>query len=177
MRLFIAINLDDSIKEELLMIMSRLKKLSRQGSYTLAENLHLTLIFLGEIQESEINKIKAAMDDTKAAPFQLQFSGLGNFKRKEGDIYWVGVNRNKILDDIHRQLFNNLDQAGFHLEKRPFKPHLTIARRVITRQEFDMADFSQKILPMKMETSKISLMKSERINGKLTYTEIHAKHY
>ena len=159
------------------MIISRLKKLSRQGSYTFPENLHLTLLFLGEVQESEINRIKMAMDETKAAPFQLQFSGLVNFKRKEGDIYWIGVNNNKMLDDIHRQLFSNLNQAGFHLENRPFKPHLTIGRRVITRQEFDMADFSQRILPMKMETGKISLMKSERINGKLTYTEIYSKHY
>lgn len=175
MRLFIAINLDESTRIELTGIISRLQKEARQGSYTLPDNLHLTLIFLGEIEPREVDKIKQVMQGIQALPFEIQFSGWGSFKRREGDIHWIGIKGNDIIDDIHEQLFSELSRAGFKLEKRSFKPHLTIGRQIVTGSNFDPILFRQSIPDIKMITDRISLMKSERINGRLTYTEVYGK--
>ncbi|HNX29306.1 MAG TPA: RNA 2',3'-cyclic phosphodiesterase [Syntrophomonadaceae bacterium] len=175
MRLFIAIDLNEEIKDNLIRIILQLKNKSLRGSYTRRENLHITLVFLGEVEKSKINLIEQAMNEVKAVSFKMSLRGFGCFRRKEGDIYWIGINQNEKLNDIYQQLHMQLTRAGFVLENRPFKPHLTVGRRIVTGPSFDANAFDQLIPPMNMDISKISLMKSEQIDGKLTYTEIYAR--
>lgn len=175
MRLFIAVNLDESVKCELEKIITSLKPNIKKGSFTLHDNLHLTLIFLGEIAPAKTSIIKQVMQEVQGIPLELSFAGLGYFKRREGNILWMGVNRNEMLRDIYEQLYKKLTRAGFKLETREFKPHLTFGRKIIANQNFDIVSFSQSIPVIKMNVMRISLMKSERINEKLTYTEIYAK--
>lgn len=175
MRLFIAINLSENIKDELGKTITRLKAETRRGSFTRRDNFHITMLFLGEVDTSKVNNIKQAMEDVQATPFEINLSSLGYFKRNEGDIFWIGVHKNEVLNDIYEQLYSRLTQVGFSLEARQFKPHLTIGRRVIANHGFDSSSFSQSIPSMKMTINKISLMKSERINEKLTYSEIYAR--
>jgi 2'-5' RNA ligase len=68
------------------------------------------------------------------------------------------------------QLSESLRGRGFSLENRDYKPHITLGREVILKQppEFDHA-------PLSMTVTRISLMKSERIQSRLVYTEIFAK--
>ena len=61
MRLFIAINFDDSFKTGLLNIINTLKRNGIKGNFTLSDNLHLTLVFLGEIEHSSPSKVKATI--------------------------------------------------------------------------------------------------------------------
>ena len=175
MRLFIAINFSKEIKDILSLTIARLKDQSPKGSFTLRENLHLTLVFLGEVDPAKVALITKAMLELRADTFELSLQGLGNFRRNEGDIYWIGIEKNAMIDEIYLQLFRNLSQVGFELENRPFKPHLTIGRRVIINPDFDKREFDRSTPVMKMNIDRISLMKSERINGKLTYTEIFTR--
>ncbi len=146
-----------------------------QGNFTRRENLHLTLAFLGEIPPAGVENIKQAMDKVSAGQFSLVISHLGQFKRNGGDIYWLGIEKNTSLLNLHTQLSRELRGAGFKLEERGFKPHLTLGRQIILSPAFDQAEFSRKIPPLSQEVDRISLMKSERIAGKLTYTEIYSK--
>lgn len=173
MRLFIAVNLNDEIKDHLTKFISQLKANSIKGNFTRRENLHITLVFLGEVPKENISLVKQAMEEIQSAPFQLSLSGLGSFDRRGDHLYWIGIEGCKSLNDIYQQLREKLTSSGFVLENRPFNPHLTIGRQVVTRPDFDRAKLTQILPPMKMKISKISLMKSERIEGKLTYTEIH----
>ena len=175
MRLFIAINFNKEIKNRLYKNIKRLKESATQGNFTRPENLHLTLVFLGEVDPDKVGRIKQAMDKVIAEPFALTISNLGRFERREGDIYWLGIEKSTTLLSIYNQLSKNLIQAGFPLEKREYKPHLTLGRRVILKQQFNKAEFDQNMQSMNIKVDKISLMKSERIKGKLTYTEIYAK--
>jgi 2'-5' RNA ligase len=175
MRLFIAINFNKEIKNSLNDNMERLKSCATQGNFTRPENLHLTLVFLGEIVPNKTSRIKQVMDKVVAEPFVLTMGGLGRFKRRDGDIYWLGIEKSATLLSIYNQLSKELIQAGFKIEKREYKPHLTLGRRVILNQQFSKAEFEQNMRPLKTEIDKISLMKSEQIKGKLTYTEIYAK--
>lgn len=173
MRLFIAINFNQQIKDYLYDITQRLKDSSTYGNFTLRENFHLTLVFIGET--AQVNNVKQAMDKVSAQPFEIMFKGLGKFRRDGGDIYWIGVEKNPGLSEIYSQLCEELVHSGFTIEKRDYKPHLTLGRQVRPGSGFDKNSFSRTISPMSMEVNKISLMESQRIKGKLTYTEIYTK--
>lgn len=179
LRLFIAINFNDHIKDSLVDIMHDLKTNTKQGSFTHRDNLHLTLAFIGETKGVENVKIamEKTMDRLKTDPFVLKFQGLGTFKRNEGDIIWVGVEKNLELTKIHQNLVRELMKEDFQVEEREFKPHLTLGRRVKLNSKEAIKEYEKNIPPMAMIVDKISLMKSERIEGKLVYTEIYYKKF
>ncbi len=175
MRLFIAINFTEDVKNELCLTIERLKSNANQGNFTRRENLHLTLVFLGEVAPESIQNIKSAMEKVTVEKFLLSLSGLGYFKRNGGDIYWMGVERNNCLAALHSQLCRGLTQAGFTLDNREYKPHLTLGREIRLIDRLDKEAFSKTIKPLKQVVDKISLMKSERIKGRLIYSEICTK--
>jgi 2'-5' RNA ligase len=172
-RLFIAINFNEEVIDKIFRIQSKLKRYAVKGNFTRKENFHLTLVFIGETDN--LAAVKGVMDRISADPFTITIAGLGKFKRRGGDIYWLGIDRTKELTDLYSQISSELYSLGFDIEKREYKPHLTLGREVILQRNFDEKTFSEKLSPISMEVSRISLMKSERINGKLTYTEIYYK--
>ena len=91
MRLFIAIELDDSIKKTITGTMHELKKSGVRGSYVASNNLHLTLAFIGEVEH--VPEVKTSLQTISYKPFKLSLSDFGNF----GDILWVGVKGNQGL--------------------------------------------------------------------------------
>jgi 2'-5' RNA ligase len=175
MRLFVAINFNKEIKSSLNENIEKLKSYAIQGNFTRPENLHLTLVFLGEVFPDKVRSIKQAMDKVVAEPFVLIINGFGSFQRREGDIYWLGIEKSATLLSIYNQLSKELIRVGFTIEKREYKPHLTLGRKIILNQQFNKSEFVKNMRFMKTEIDQISLMKSERIKGKLTYTEIYAK--
>lgn len=172
MRLFTAITFSDEVKQKLTDIQETLKSGSSRGNFTKYENLHLTLVFLGEVAQNRVGLIQKAVADSPFSPFELIIKGLGRFRRDGGDIIWAGIELSKDLSQLHTKLSGQLATAGFALDERGFKPHLTLAREVKLREGFDLSGFSRGLHEIRTPVSKISLMKSERINGKLTYTEI-----
>ncbi len=173
MRLFVAFQFSPPIKDELAEIVRKIQRYAVQGRFTRRENFHLTVVFIGET--SDVDAVKRALDRVEAEKFTLQINGLGKFRREGGDILWLGIDKNPALTNIHRQVYDNLVREGFKLEKRAFKPHLTLGRQVILVRDFKPEEFWQELRPLSQEMRKISLMKSERINGQLIYTEIYAK--
>lgn len=177
MRLFIAINFNEEIKDYLTSAIQELKKASSGGNFTHRENLHLTLVFLGELNPDKVEKIKSAMNRVGGRPFRLSFSGFGRFKRRGGDIHWAGVEKSQELTAIQKQLEFELEASDFALEDREYSPHMTLGREV--RLSDPSADIYGGLASeiKEMTVKRISLMKSERINGKLTYTEIYGRDF
>lgn len=167
MRLFIAINFDEETKKRLLDIQQKLKDNSKSGNFSRPENLHLTIQFLGEIN-GDISAIKSSIDKCFNNPIDLEFSGTGKFR---SNLHWIGIKQNPQLIHLYNSTYKELKRAGYKLdENESFSPHITIAREVELKSKPDLSfdDFT-------MHATCLSLMKSERINGKLTYTEIYRK--
>lgn len=175
MRLFIAVNLNETIKDHLTAAIRELEKHASGGNFTRGENLHLTLVFLGELGADQPGAVKSAMNRVKGEPFRLSFSGFGRFKRNGGDIYWAGIEKSEALFSIQKQLSAELLKAGFPLEDRAYSPHLTLGREVRLRDPSANIYGSLPAVKAEMSVSRISLMKSERIRGVLTYTEIYGR--
>jgi RNA 2',3'-cyclic 3'-phosphodiesterase len=176
MRLFIAVLFHERIETALFDTVIKLRNTSLSGTFTRKENLHLTVNFIGETKR--IDEVKTAMEQavhhTDSKRFVLSIQGFGKFKRREGDIYWVGVEREETLWRLQRELVKELKEAGFYdIDDMNYTPHLTLGRRVKVNEKFQMHEFEAGITPLTMEVARLSLMKSERIDGKLVYTEIY----
>lgn len=174
MRLFIAVNFQNDIKDSLRDVQSKLRVNVIRGNFTLEDNLHLTIIFIGEVYGKTLDGIKKAMDASNIPVFELVLKDIGRFKRDRGDICWMGVSRNSALSELHSRLSENLSASDIKFDSRPYSPHLTLARECIFKEGFDMSGLSSEIPPLCSPVDKLSLMKSERVNGKLVYTEIYA---
>jgi 2'-5' RNA ligase len=176
MRLFTAILFDEDIKTSLYQTVENLRRESKSGTFTTKDNLHLTVNFIGETKrQKEVEEaMEQAVKKLQAGSFLLSIRGFGRFKRREGDIYWIGVAKENTLWKLQKELTRVLKETGFFdIDEMEYTPHLTLGRRVKTGEHFNEKQFEAGISPLQMRVAKISLMKSERIEGKLVYTEIY----
>ena len=137
MRLFIAINFNENEKKSIENIIREVEKDSIQGRFVKNEHMHLTLEFLGEVPLEKVEIIKKTIAQITFEPFTMNLSNLGYFKRRDGNIYWLGIENNETLFEIQGKLHELLINEGFNLENRPYKPHITIGRKVKMRKDFN----------------------------------------
>lgn len=161
MRLFIAIRLSDEMKKALVACMHDLKKQGVEGNYVPAQNLHMTLAFLGEYDDPA--KVKDVIRKVPLPEFRLSLSEKGNF----GNILWAGVKGNQKLKTYVKDLRAALAEEGIPFDKEKFVPHITLIRKVSAKKPY------QVHLPKAdMTVKKASLMRSEQKNGKMVYKEL-----
>ena len=161
MRLFIAIRLSDEMKKALVTCMHDLKKQGVEGNYVPAQNLHMTLAFLGAYDDPA--KVKEVIRKVPLPEFRLALSEKGNF----GNILWAGVKGNQKLKTYVKDLRAALAAEGIPFDKEKFVPHITLIRKVSAKKSY------QVHLPKAdMTVKKASLMRSEQKNGKMVYKEL-----
>ena len=168
LRLFIAINFDHNTKQKILEVQSHLKAKGK-GRFTTEENLHLTLAFLGETKEECLPELKALLDSIPVPEMNLIFSSIGCF-RNDSELWWIGIKDNSSLISLQKGITEKLREKGFWFDSKRFKPHITLAREMHIGR-IDTTD----LLPIQFHTTvnSVSLMLSERVNGRLRYTELY----
>jgi len=125
MRLFIAIELPDHYKKAL----GELRTAIPGARWVAAEQIHLTLAFLGEVDEDTSKRLIARLAKIKAAGFELCLTGTGCFPdRRRPRVVWVGVKPEPGLTQLAEMVRETVVACGIPQEERPFSPHLTIAR-------------------------------------------------
>lgn len=172
MRLFIAILFSEPVLNGLDAAVRGLRPCFQSGNFTIRENLHLTLSFLGETAPERLNAVRKAMEAVTVSPFRLRIGGIGSFRREGGDIYWAGIERSDALLRLHKELDAALVRQGFPVERREFRPHLTLVRRAALCSGAQ-AELSMPFL--EMDVKKISLMCSRPGEGGRIYSELAAK--
>ncbi len=174
MRLFIAIHFNDDIKNKLAEEIEILKKQASSGTFSRKENLHLTVIFLGEVPKNRLVKIQFAMD--KVCPGHnasaVTVKGLGKFIKNKEILYWRGMECSNDILEIRSKLMRELKLLGFKLDQKDFVPHITLGRRIVMNENFAEQDYETLLQTMDMLVDEICLMKSERINGQMVYTKV-----
>ena len=178
MRVFIAIELEQEIKEYLIDQQSIIQKNSKKGNFTRGENFHLTLRFIGEIDEDGIHRIQSAMEEAvvKKDVFYLILGDIGEFPRGNKRIVWIGISEGmQPLRDLFERLEGALEKRGFPREAKGLTPHITLGREVVL--EKNTADLARELdtISKEIKVVKISLMESVRINGILKYIPIFVK--
>jgi len=171
MRLFIAVAMSEENKDGLFKIQEQLRNKCLRGNFTRRGNFHITMAFLGEVQEEKLGTLFCIMEKIKFSPFEITFDRAGFFTHSRKELWWIGPDPNSpalpLLEAIHLQLMNQLSDAGFNVDKRPFNTHITMARE-IRRQQPIVLDCPEIIVMV----DRLRLMKSDHLGGLLTYTEL-----
>jgi len=133
MRLFFSVPLPQEAKDRALRALGPAQKAAGDGpiSWTRPEQLHLTLAFLGEQPPEALERLHAAAAPcTELKAFEASLRGAGAFPNpRRAHVLWLGIaDGASDLCALAERLCSGLRAAGFELETRPFRPHLTVAR-------------------------------------------------
>lgn len=130
MRLFVAIELTKEIREALLAFLKEMRSVAPQAKWVRAENLHVTLKFLGATEPAKLQAVQRELASIHSAePVTLDFRGLGFFpNEKRPRVFWVGMEASANLKTLAGTIDQRMHKLGFEAENRPFTPHLTLAR-------------------------------------------------
>ncbi len=166
MRAFLCIVANRQTKREVERLQKQLLTYG-EGRLVPAENLHITLAFLGEISKADLPGIQQAMR-IPFEPMDITFSKLGVFHRKK-DVWWLGIEKNEKLEQTQKELIMRLKAEGFDVGDKAFLPHMTVVRNARFHRT-DPQDIPLE--PFSMKAERLVLMKSEQIDRKRVYTEI-----
>ena len=129
MRLFVALDIPAEIREQLAEYVERLRQYAPEARWARVEGLHVTLKFLGEVKESKLPEVNAALSLVKAGAFEVSFQGVGFFPNpRSARVFWIGVQASDALPQLAKAIDQKLEEKGLAREQRPYSPHLTLAR-------------------------------------------------
>ncbi len=124
-RLFVAVELPEDVRTGL----ARLCAGVPDATWVKPENIHLTLRFIGEVDEGGFRDIDAALGQVLAPGFDVSLGGVGCFpKRGPPKVVWAGVAKNAALAHLYDKVESALVRTGLEPEGRKFAPHVTLAR-------------------------------------------------
>ncbi len=179
-RIFIAIRFNDDFKEKLVEIQDTLKSRGVTGNYCSYGNLHMTLAFIGELRDSsrlssneyeqcaknyDLPTIRKAVSEVEFEPFEMSLGSLGTFPTKAG-VIWCGVKDGTFATSVANQLRERLTANGVTFSTLAFVPHISL----VQHPSAIITDISVPDATIRVE--QIHVMKSERIDGELIYSEI-----
>jgi RNA 2',3'-cyclic 3'-phosphodiesterase len=169
MRLFLGIMFDDEIKNRIRPVLDMLSAEAVHGKATDPENVHLTLIFLGDIEESRVDVIKKAID-VDAYAFDLWIRDLGHFESfRQGSTYYLGVEAVPDLLSLEAKLSDALHEEGFKVDRRTYHPHVTIGRKIELKDEDAMTRLMDNAPSIRFRVDAFHLVKSVRTSKKPVY--------
>ncbi len=124
-RLFVAIDLPEPIKDDLIGIAFGVPG----ARWTDPDSLHLTLRFLGDVNGTVANDLQTRLARLKVEPFELRLADIGFFPpRGPAEVLWVGVEKNEPLEALRRQVDQTATRLGIEPDRRKWVPHVTLAR-------------------------------------------------
>lgn len=165
MRLFIAVNFGQQTKQKISQTANLLKNSGVNGNYTKESNYHITLLFLGQSNDTQLLASKQAITQIKQNPFHITLQNISNFGK---NIIYLGVNNISPLNNINQYLYDRLKHEFFLADNR-FSPHITLIRK----PDYIPASVNTEgNLPFDYTVKDVSLMQSIRIDGELVYKPI-----
>lgn len=182
-RAFIAVEIDDQTKQKISELISNLKKSDADAKWITEDQIHLTLKFLGNICEGDVQKISDALSgvSNNFNSFMINFSGIGAFPNlNHPAVIWLGVDKGAdYLKTLAEGIENELEKSGFAREAREFQPHLTLARIRSPKNMPELARLAKKtdfISGNDVQIDKLILFQSRLSPKGAVYTIILEKH-
>jgi RNA 2',3'-cyclic 3'-phosphodiesterase len=129
-RLFVALDLREDIRDAIRSLIARLKPLGHNARWVRPEGMHITLKFIGYVAEDQVDRMRAALSEIHSPrPVDLQFCGVGFFPdAKRPRVVWCGTIASPNLAPLAKDIERALEPLGIAPESRDFVAHLTLAR-------------------------------------------------
>lgn len=129
MRLFIALDIDEAIRERIARFLDGVRNFAPDARWVKTESLHVTLKFIGEQPDEMVERIKQGLGDVSLAMTEIAFRGYGFFPTpKSARVFWIGLHAGPELAALAAQIDSEMASLGIPKEDRAFSPHLTLAR-------------------------------------------------
>jgi 2'-5' RNA ligase len=129
MRLFIALDIDDAIRERLARFVEGVQGFAPDARWVKPESLHVTLKFIGEQPDTAVEEIKQALSGISSGAAEIDFRGYGFFPTaKSARVFWVGMEAGPQLGQLAAAIDDKMASLKIAREERAFSPHLTLAR-------------------------------------------------
>jgi 2'-5' RNA ligase len=129
MRLFVALDLDEEVRQRIAVYLDGLSEFAPEARWAKAESLHVTLKFIGEQLEERLPHLQGALAAIAAKSFSLSLRGYGFFPTaRAARVFWVGIDAGEALPNLAAQVDTVLVPLAIPREEHPYTPHLTLAR-------------------------------------------------
>lgn len=152
MRLFTAITIPKKVKNKLL----ALKKLIDGLKWQDKSQMHLTLRFIGEVDERTAATVTDELREIEFPAFEITLSDIGTFpKRGTPKVIWVGIKENSALNELQSQIEQACQKAGLEADERSYKPHITLARNKGANKE-ELRSYLENLTVPDFEAIKVT---------------------
>lgn len=130
MRLFVALDIADDIRERIGRYVEGVQNFAPEARWVKEESLHVTLKFIGEQPDAALESMKQALSTVAGRCASITFRGYGFFPTaKSARVFWIGMEGGPALASLAAEIDEELAPLGVPREQRQFSPHLTLARR------------------------------------------------
>lgn len=164
MKLFYALTFDEASRSRLYALARTLLPLSRQARVTPMKNIHLTLLFLGEVEAADMGQLTGELGALPPLPTTYRCNTLGSF----GSIIWASIEPDEPLRACNAALVNRLKEEFPYIDRRPLVPHITLMRKA------DKLAFPS-FRPIELTAESIALLHSCQERGSVTYTPMASR--
>lgn len=177
MRSFIGINFSSETKEDLGKIQRQVRDYAIKGRFKHMDNFHITLKFLGEIENQQSVEIARKLEEIagKQKSFELKLQDIGQFKGRENiRTLYIGLGGDiNALRQLNEGTEAAMELLGFKKEARHYTPHVTLSQDLELDISFeDLKNHIDLSSTHTIYVNKIELIKSEQIKNKRIYTTI-----
>ena len=142
MRLFVAIDIPESVKQSLLQLRDNSIPTAR---WVTADKMHLTLRFVGEVDEKTALKYQSVLDTVTVPPFSIRVKGVGQFpknEQKSARVLWAGVDAPPELFELQQSVSAALESAGLAADDYDeYSAHITLARLKLRKRDASVSNF------------------------------------
>lgn len=169
-RMFIALELPELFEDEVTALARQLRDVVG-GRFMRRETYHVTLAFLGEVDEAGVRDAMAALDEACAgrAAVGLAPDGLGTFGRPRDATLWLGLRPAPELLALADDVRAALDACGVAYDRKAFRPHITLARRA----RMPKGELPTLMFPEPSQATCVTLFKSELSSEGATYKSLY----
>lgn len=144
MRLFIAVEIPEDVSKQLHALQDKLRI---PGKATLTKSFHLTLKFLGEVDEEKLLTLIGGLSKIKFQSFEASLSEIGAFPNTDNPrVVWIGLEPNETINALQKDIDSATQKLGFDPDNR-FHPHLTLARIKFLKDKNSFKDLLEDIAP------------------------------
>jgi 2'-5' RNA ligase len=129
MRLFVALDIDDAIRARIARFLDGVREFAPDARWVPPESLHVTLKFIGEKSDGDVEQIKQALAKIRAESFELDFRSYGFFPGARAPrVFWIGSEGGSKLTSLAATVDKTLAELNIPPEEHAFNAHLTLAR-------------------------------------------------
>ncbi len=174
MRAFIALELPEMFVDEVAGMARALGGVV-EGRFVPRENYHITIAFLGDVDDATARQAMNVLDEAcaGAVPVRLVADGLGKFGRASDATLWLGIVEDAGLMELAAAVRESLAARGISFDPKPFKPHITLARRArIPKTSLPSVPFPESAFAMRATLFKSALDKQGAVYKPLYTVEL-----